>query len=405
MCSPKDSEISLENPSGVAIDLSNPLSVVGLTGHPPDDSGGLAEEVEGHTALGGTPIELDRQAGEGLMADIQTESMTGIKEKAIREVSTQHPIDQSMVAKPMKVSFRDMVRGSTYGVPVATVIPELEVDVNKDDVVLGRYDALILGEDVPSVLNNPTPDMVLELIKGGELTKKVDDVNLLVKELKTDRLAKASKMREKPIVVIENQETMRHSKMIFLKGSSSGNKGKRLNEKSGGAAVCNVTSVARHEPTNVASIGVIVHVPSKLNPSNHSAVKIVSKNQSASEEQVRRVGKMRREPSKGPESKDRNKVVVDDWVQEMLKSLLKTGSENMMCTTLEKLDVVALMEPRISGRRADAIISHHGFASSYQVEARGSFVLVTFVYASHNGSKRRDLWPQLSALKPIDNVS
>ncbi|KAK8662352.1 hypothetical protein V6N13_091930 [Hibiscus sabdariffa] len=96
-------------------------------------------------------------------------------------------------------------------------------------------------------------------------------------------------------------------------------------------------------------------------------------------------------------------------------------------------DVVVFVEPRISGRRADSVISALGFTHSHRVEAigfsggiwvawydtvqvdilvthfqflhfrvtnkaLGSALLATTVYASPSGSKRKALWPHLCSV-------
>ncbi|KAL4304528.1 hypothetical protein GQ457_10G007360 [Hibiscus cannabinus] len=102
-------------------------------------------------------------------------------------------------------------------------------------------------------------------------------------------------------------------------------------------------------------------------------------------------------------------------------------------------DMVAIMEPRISGAEADRFVRFMQFDFLYRVEAVGfsggiwilwkntvrfdvlavskqfvhgvchfdqdaSRCLVSFVYASPNSSKRSSLWPQLLALNPGPNV-
>ncbi|KAL4360714.1 hypothetical protein GQ457_04G022170 [Hibiscus cannabinus] len=105
-----------------------------------------------------------------------------------------------------------------------------------------------------------------------------------------------------------------------------------------------------------------------------------------------------------------------------------------------KLEIVIVMEPRISGNAADKFIRRTGFNCSYKVEAHGFaggiWVLwkesitidvlavsnqyvhcfcsssgeavnffVAFVYASPNAVKRRGLWPQLEALRPDNEAA
>ncbi|KAL4326271.1 hypothetical protein GQ457_11G005490 [Hibiscus cannabinus] len=102
---------------------------------------------------------------------------------------------------------------------------------------------------------------------------------------------------------------------------------------------------------------------------------------------------------------------------------------------VHKPDIVAIMEPRISGAKADNFIRRSGFAASYRVEADGfsggiwvlwkdsvtmdilavsnQFIhgiccdrdtlqksLITFVYACPDSYRRRHLWTQLLALAP-----
>ncbi|KAL4388382.1 hypothetical protein GQ457_09G019490 [Hibiscus cannabinus] len=102
-------------------------------------------------------------------------------------------------------------------------------------------------------------------------------------------------------------------------------------------------------------------------------------------------------------------------------------------------DIVAIFEPRISGRAADGFIRKSGFDFSFRVEARGfsggiwvlwkgsvkvdilavsnQFVhghcvplnsepgfRITFIYASPEVGKRRSLWPQLRALEPEQGI-
>ncbi|KAL4298213.1 hypothetical protein GQ457_12G007890 [Hibiscus cannabinus] len=101
-------------------------------------------------------------------------------------------------------------------------------------------------------------------------------------------------------------------------------------------------------------------------------------------------------------------------------------------------DIVAIFEPRISGQAADTFVRRSEFEHSYRVEARGfssgiwimwrgsvhvdvlavsnQFVrgwcaplngergfFITFVYASPNAGRRRELWGQLRALDPGDD--
>ncbi|GMI86798.1 hypothetical protein HRI_002349100 [Hibiscus trionum] len=120
------------------------------------------------------------------------------------------------------------------------------------------------------------------------------------------------------------------------------------------------------------------------------------------------------------------------------------GSDFFRCFKLmvhvQKPDIVALFEPRISGVKADYFIRRTGFDNSYRVEATGfsggiwvlwrssvkidvvaissQFVhgwcydivrkrscFLTFVYASPNSSKRSMLWDQLQALAPAQEVA
>ncbi|KAL4319829.1 hypothetical protein GQ457_18G007350 [Hibiscus cannabinus] len=72
---------------------------------------------------------------------------------------------------------------------------------------------------------------------------------------------------------------------------------------------------------------------------------------------------------------------------------------------VHKPDIVAIMEPRISGAKADNFIRRSGFAASYRVEADGFAggiwkSLITFVYACPDSYRRRHLWTQLLALAP-----
>ncbi|GMI80936.1 hypothetical protein HRI_001762900 [Hibiscus trionum] len=102
---------------------------------------------------------------------------------------------------------------------------------------------------------------------------------------------------------------------------------------------------------------------------------------------------------------------------------------------VQRPDVIALFEPRISGPKADRFIRRSGFDCSYRVEANGfsggiwvlwratvkldvvavssQFVhgwcydvgkrkrcFITFVYASPSSSQRALLWNQLCALEP-----
>ncbi|KAL4332531.1 hypothetical protein GQ457_07G011940 [Hibiscus cannabinus] len=101
----------------------------------------------------------------------------------------------------------------------------------------------------------------------------------------------------------------------------------------------------------------------------------------------------------------------------------------------QRPDIVAIMEPRISGRAADKFIQHSSFEFSYRVEAHGFSggiwvlwrstvklevlpvsnqfvhalcslhsdgiqVFVSFVYASPNSVERRGLWNHLLAIDP-----
>ncbi|KAL4279049.1 hypothetical protein GQ457_03G029200 [Hibiscus cannabinus] len=101
-------------------------------------------------------------------------------------------------------------------------------------------------------------------------------------------------------------------------------------------------------------------------------------------------------------------------------------------------DIVAIFEPRISGQAADTFVRRFEFEHSYRVEARGfsggiwimwrgsvqvdvlavsnQFVhgwcvplngergfFITFVYASPNAGRRRELWDQLRVLDPGDD--
>ncbi|GMJ08906.1 hypothetical protein HRI_004559800 [Hibiscus trionum] len=101
--------------------------------------------------------------------------------------------------------------------------------------------------------------------------------------------------------------------------------------------------------------------------------------------------------------------------------------------------MVALFEPRVSGRLANHIISRFGFANSYRMEAHGFsgglwllwndeveveilqifnqfissrcckddsslWVYFTDVYASPHGAKQKHLWNQLLQLDPRDDV-
>ncbi|KAK9019047.1 hypothetical protein V6N11_034087 [Hibiscus sabdariffa] len=72
--------------------------------------------------------------------------------------------------------------------------------------------------------------------------------------------------------------------------------------------------------------------------------------------------------------------------------------------TLEhRLNLVALMEPRQSGKKADRDISKLGFQKSYRVEADGEvyvyygMTLLTIEVASPYKQKRRLLWSDITA--------
>ncbi|GMI90163.1 hypothetical protein HRI_002685600 [Hibiscus trionum] len=107
---------------------------------------------------------------------------------------------------------------------------------------------------------------------------------------------------------------------------------------------------------------------------------------------------------------------------------------------IQKPDIVAVVEPRISGVTTDNFIQRSGFDSSYRVEASGfsgriwvlwkpsvrldilvvssQFVhgwcpdflgrkifFITFIYASPNHSKRSALWDQMRALEPAQGTT
>ncbi|KAK8585316.1 hypothetical protein V6N13_076190 [Hibiscus sabdariffa] len=63
-----------------------------------------------------------------------------------------------------------------------------------------------------------------------------------------------------------------------------------------------------------------------------------------------------------------------------------------------KPTILGLVEPRISGARADLVISALGFPRSYRVEASGSVYMLSLVYASPSVSRRKVLWPHLRSL-------
>ncbi|GMJ02323.1 hypothetical protein HRI_003901500 [Hibiscus trionum] len=106
---------------------------------------------------------------------------------------------------------------------------------------------------------------------------------------------------------------------------------------------------------------------------------------------------------------------------------------------VQKPNIVTVVEPRISGAKADKFIRLSGFDFSYKVEATGfsggiwvlwkptirfdvlavssqfvhgwvfdvlekKTVAMTFVYASPNSSKRAALWNYLRALDPGRNI-
>ncbi|KAK8662611.1 hypothetical protein V6N13_092181 [Hibiscus sabdariffa] len=62
-----------------------------------------------------------------------------------------------------------------------------------------------------------------------------------------------------------------------------------------------------------------------------------------------------------------------------------------------KSDVVGLVEPHISGFRADRVIASYDFFYFHRVEAAG-FSEGTLIYDSPNASKRKPLWSNLSSL-------
>ncbi|GMJ02456.1 hypothetical protein HRI_003914800 [Hibiscus trionum] len=120
------------------------------------------------------------------------------------------------------------------------------------------------------------------------------------------------------------------------------------------------------------------------------------------------------------------------------------GSYFFRCFNLmvqvQKPDIVALFEPRISGRKADSFIRRSGFDNSYRVEATGfsggiwvlwrssvrldvvavssqfvhgwcydiarqKYCFITFMYASPNNSKRSLVWNHLRALEPTQGTA
>ncbi|KAK8659735.1 hypothetical protein V6N13_029929 [Hibiscus sabdariffa] len=63
--------------------------------------------------------------------------------------------------------------------------------------------------------------------------------------------------------------------------------------------------------------------------------------------------------------------------------------------------LLGLVEPRISGARADLVISTLGFPCSYRIEASGfsgSVYMLSLVYASPSMSRRKVLWPHFQSL-------
>ncbi|KAL4280973.1 hypothetical protein GQ457_03G007680 [Hibiscus cannabinus] len=130
---------------------------------------------------------------------------------------------------------------------------------------------------------------------------------------------------------------------------------------------------------------------------------------------------------------------VVSWIQ---NSTFDQGTVSTMQLLVRKRkpEIVIVMEPHISGSAADRFIRRTGFDRSYRVEAHGfaggiwvlwkesitidvlavsnqyvhcfcsssgeevSF-FATFVYASPDVVKRRDLWPQLEALRPANEVA
>ncbi|KAL4382918.1 hypothetical protein GQ457_15G016510 [Hibiscus cannabinus] len=340
----------------------------------------------------------------------------------------------------------------------------------------GRYEVLLSEKDDDYGLQ--TDNMVKKSttpIKINGLTAKIDSSK---KGSNVDWETMGSVRGKEVVMVQENQGISRQTNMVLLKGSNSGSKGDQLIEKSIGKEEQGVKLIDIPIPTDVISTGVIVPVQTKLKPSHHSTVTVIPRDTITSGDGVRKLGKWenmdqgrvvldrrfsrvkgsghrspyssRRKPPEKHEAREKDKIDIDNEIGTEVhwrdNTIFGGGAltpefniylKNIVRT--QNPDVVGLMEPRISGRKADAFISRHGFSSSYRVEANGfvggiwimwkenisldviavsnqfihsicvdrhseNTTLLTLVYASLVNGKRRELWSQLLVLKPVVHV-
>ncbi|KAL4366196.1 hypothetical protein GQ457_05G015820 [Hibiscus cannabinus] len=184
--------------------------------------------------------------------------------------------------------------------------------------------------------------------------------------------------------------------------------------------------------TDIASSGTLVKEPSVLNGDKHTVVRVESTGDGRETHQSKgrvlpatirglaTVGSKTQLGVKGAtkfstklhkrDDPGKSRLALGDRLSALESDLDRTAGANdpgfFHCFKLlmkkQVPDIVVMMEPRVSGVRADRFIRKSGFEFSYRYGAIHFFG--TFVYASPSAQHRKDLWDQLLALNPRAGV-
>ncbi|KAK8482643.1 hypothetical protein V6N13_108362 [Hibiscus sabdariffa] len=391
------------NPSEAS---SSPLATVGLVGRPSDELGKGVQSVL-------ASISLESLIRDGTMLCEQGEFTKNSVEGVAIANNLQYVLEQPSAELKAKPSFRDMVIGLGNGAWFTSTIPELDVednclpsedeksgntiidmtvvepvekfgpwmqvtskhtrcngtghDGNKSlsagttgpNAMKGRYEVLRLQEGVARQLRVVSPSPALSLVEEVGERCDVPVMRSASSELRVHQRAKEHTVAPGK----QSESHVMKAKQVLLKGFGSAYKGGNRFEKEISEIVHTIHVVqeatkksVQMSPAVVAT-EIMVPAPSKLNPSNHLAVKLLPKESNEGEAVSkqpsldvrsmssgvaldRRLSKVkgvarcspypsRRKPPDRKENMDPNIVDVGEWERELSKKLsVPMPSEN-----------------------------------------------------------------------------
>ncbi|KAK8627946.1 hypothetical protein V6N13_063661 [Hibiscus sabdariffa] len=352
----------------------------------------------------------------------------------------------------VKPSFRDMLTGRRSESLTAHVIPELDVEIDDEDVRISSSDVYTMNKSISGVDVRATSSVKNKvgsmekygpwMIASGRKSRMaswgmtVDDYvaisskQVAVSAGKFDVLANLTfdidaieETVDPPafsttileantlslVTNVPNREVIKNDKSLMVGELPNGDK---RNFLQGSSSTRMASPMSEHENTGVdkvVSSEMVVPVQVSLDLKAHVVVRVVETGRGEKGDQIRK-------KASGCSS---SKVQLGEWIGGLEAEILDNGGEKPISALVgddlpkkpeasvqwhsQSPDILALSEPRVWGHKADRLesirsCSVYGFLTDQEF-------LLSFVYASPNKQKRNGLWCSLDALCPDNGMA